>query len=114
MYHDYIIEDILNSIRSEKNFLNKPLTFSITISEFYKENIRNYIKNGGIGGFVTDGDIKHKIVIYGISQKDQINLIVGDKIQVTGNLSQSEGNRFASSENNNYNLITLKNCLISK
>ncbi len=37
-YHDYIIEDIINSVRSQKNFLNKPLSFTVTISEFHKEN----------------------------------------------------------------------------
>lgn len=113
-YHDYIVEDILNSIRSEKSFLNKPLSFTLTITEFHKENIRNYIKKGGIGGYVNDGTLKHKIVIYGILQKDQMNLSIGDTIRVTGNLAQSDGSRFADSENNSYDLITLKNCVIKK
>ncbi len=84
------------------------------LSEGTPENIRNYIKKDGIGGFVTDGKIKHKIVIYGILPKDQMKLSIGDTIMVTGSLTQSDGNRFSVSENNNYDLITLKNCTLKK
>lgn len=113
-YNDYIVDDILNSLRSEKNFLNKPLNLTLVITEFHKEGIRNYIKKGGIGGFVTDGKLKHKIVIYGIQPKDYLNLSVGDTINVTGLLIQADGDRATVAENNSYDLITLKNCILKK
>lgn len=113
-YNEYVVEDILNSARSEKSHLNKPLTIKFEISSFYKENIKNFIKKYGIAGQVSDGTQSYKIVVYDIPRKDQLNMNIGDTIIVTGNLVQSDGNRFAVSENNKYDLITLRNCTWKK
>jgi hypothetical protein len=112
-YSEYIIEDILNSIRAGDKFLNKSLSFNMVISDFNKNDTKNNLKDG-IGGYVSEDGLNYKIVVYGILKNDYINLNIGDTIHVIGNLIQSSGNRFAASENNSYDLITLQKCVLIK
>jgi hypothetical protein len=113
-YHKYIIEDVLNCVRVEKDFFNLQLSFKLVITEFYKSGISNYIKEGGIGGYVTDGDLRYKIVIYGIRKKDCLMLNSGDTINVKGNLIQTSLGRADQNEFISHDLITLNNCVLLK
>jgi len=114
IYYDYVIEDIMNSIRSQKKYIGKSIDIFVTITEFYKPNIRNYIHNGGVGGAIADGGHKNKIVFYGFTPAQLNKLNIGDTIHIKGNLTQTELGRMANPTFTDYSMVTLTNCVLVK
>ena len=83
-FHDYVVEIVANHIRAQKEYIDKPLTITITVKEFRKASVgRN---DAGFVGYAYDGPYRNKITVVGMDPKDQNKINIGDEIVVKGNL----------------------------
>ena len=83
-FHDYVVEGVANHLRAHKEYIDKPLTITMTVKEFRKASVGR--DDAGFIGYAYDGPYRNKITVIGMDAKEQNKISIGDEIMVKGNL----------------------------